>query len=116
MASAKELIQKILDGIEKLTTLEIITAVVPANSGAKGLTRAEILGESREVMCSIINLIDGDITTRIPESFVGSGPFQDLRAFHLEREKEGHKIIADNIAALKALIDLALDADRKSKT
>ena len=115
MATAKEVIDKVLAGIEKMTTLEIVTAVVPANAGAKGLTRDDIVAESREVMCSVINLLEGDITTRIPESFVGNGPFQELRAFHLDREKEGHKIIADNIAALKALIDLALDADRKSK-
>ena len=114
--AAKDLINKVLDGIEKLTTLTIITAVVPANASAKGLTQADILSESSNVMSSLINLLEGDITTRIPESFIGNGPFQELRAFHLEREKQGHQIIADNIAALKALMDLALDADRKSKT
>jgi len=121
MADAKDFIQKIIDALDKLTTLEIATAVVPANTEFKSvgddgkvLSQKEILAQSNNVMYSTINLIAGDITTRVPESFVGAGPFQELRAFHLEREKEGQKIIADNIAALKALIDLALHAESNS--
>lgn len=112
---ANAFVDKVLAGIENMATLEIITAVVPANSGAKGLAKAEILGDSKDVMCSIIDLLGGDITTRIPESFIGGGPFQELRQFHLEREKEGHEIIKGNIEALKALVQLALDPSGKSK-
>ena len=107
--TAQDLIKTISDKLEELTTLEIITAVVAASSGSKGLEKAEILQDSSDVMCSIINLIEGDITTRIPESFIGDGKYQELRAFHLEREAQGHQIIQDNIKALEALLQFAIN-------
>ncbi|VEN74698.1 conserved hypothetical protein [Candidatus Desulfarcum epimagneticum] len=99
-----DLKQKIMDSIENLVTLEIITAVSHPDAGEKGA--ADPFDGSRK-MTTRIDLLQGDIKTLYDEEFV-TGKYQALRAFHTEKEKEGYQIVMQNIAALEKLLKLAM--------
>jgi hypothetical protein len=101
-SALQRIIKKISDAIEELVTLRITTAV-----GAVDWTKDQGAQPANcKAMESTINLLDGDIKTLIDQAFV-TGDFKDLRSFHQDREKQGHEIVQGNIAALKALLDLA---------
>jgi hypothetical protein len=102
--TSEEFKQKILDAIMNLVTLEIVTAVghVVAKDDSGGPDIADF--EKTPMILTKIDLLQGDIKTVFSEEFV-TGPYKDLKAFHADREKEGHAIIDKNIAALKALVE-----------
>jgi hypothetical protein len=54
-----------------------------------------------------INLLQGDITTKIDPEFI-TGAYQSLRDFHAAREAEAANIVKNNIEALHRLVELAL--------
>ncbi len=95
--SSGNILDRIFDSINGLTTLSIVTKVGDAE------------------MKSEINLLDGDITTEIDREFV-DGKLAGLREFHATREQQGHEIIENNINALKELAGLFLSIkDMKEK-
>ena len=102
-----DLKKKIMDSIENLVTLEIITAVSQPDAGEKGAAPSSDPFEASKKMTTRIDLLQGDIKTLYDEEFV-TGKYQALRAFHTEREKEGYHIVMQNIAALEKLLKLAM--------
>jgi hypothetical protein len=90
---AVSLPERILQALENLVTLRITTTVVA--------------GTDEKSIVSDIDLLQGDITTTFAKEFVDGGPYESLRAFHQEREKQGNEIIQGNVEALKSLLGLA---------
>ncbi|MCB9565945.1 MAG: hypothetical protein H6710_01750 [Myxococcales bacterium] len=102
---------KILQALDSLTTLEIVTAVGPTPLDAKGKPLIGI-GDAK-VMASRIRLLDGDITNKIDEAYV-KGELAPLRDFHETQVARGIEIIKGNIGALTELYRLIrqVEADR----
>lgn len=83
------LLDRLLDGIENIATLDIKT-VVTRDDGA-------------HTIATSIDLVQGDITTTIDDLFFDDR-YVSLREFHAGREEQGHTIVKDNIEALGKLI------------
>ena len=96
--------RRILDSMERLTTLEIVTAVGPTPLGPGGAPDLRLGGDA-QVMVTRIRLLEGDITTKMDEAFV-TGVHAPLRAFHEEQVARGLQIVKDNINALGELYRL----------
>ena len=89
----RPLVDKVIDALNNLLTLDIETKVV--DSGAeKGITTR-------------INLIDGDITNVFHKDYAGDPA--DLRKFHESQVAKSQEIIDKNIASLKALFEFAVE-------
>ena len=99
-------IDKIIEHVENLSTLEIRT-VVGNFTWDEDERRIAYIDEEAKVIITQINLVDGDITTAFSEEFL-EPPYDKIREFHAEREKPGHEIIEANIRALKEFIDLIM--------
>ncbi len=108
-----DLKKKIVDSIQNLVTLEIVTAVGQIQLEAKE-NRPEDAERSfpdldyekdPKVMLTKIDLLQGDITTVYDEEFV-TGEYQQLKAYHAAREKEGYDIVQKNIETLEKLLKL----------
>ncbi|MBI4300188.1 MAG: hypothetical protein HY677_03555 [Chloroflexi bacterium] len=100
-----DLLTTIKNALEKLVSLEIVTAVGPIKGGET--SNADIdWDQNPKVILTRIDLLQGDIKTVFDPVFV-TGEYQSLRDFHANREKEGHEIVLKNIAALRALYSLA---------
>ncbi len=107
---AKDLKKKIMESIENLVTLDIMTAVGhvagPAGGSEEGRNLPDLDYEKNpKMILTKINLLQGDIKTVYHEAFV-TGEYQELRAFHATREKEGYKIVLQNIAVLERLLKM----------
>jgi len=110
----KDIKQKIMDSIENLVTLEIVTAVGPINPGEKKGEPSDPLHESDpgdpfknvKRIVTEINLLQGDTRTMYDEEFV-TGKYQSIRALHTDKEKEGYNIVMKNIEVLERLLKLA---------
>jgi hypothetical protein len=57
-------------------------------------------------MRSRINIVDGDIETEIGSKFLGSGPYSELKDFHMKQVDEGRTIIRQNLESLKELFGI----------
>ncbi len=110
----QDLTKRISDSLERLLTLEIITAVGTVDPAQHGEPNWPDLAsvEKPQMIVSKINLLDGDIRTIFGEAFV-TGDYKSLVDYHAAREKQGFEIINNNIAALKALLQLARGIDNK---
>lgn len=53
-----------------------------------------------------INLVDGDINNEVGSQFIGSGPYTELRDFHLQQVQEGRDIIKQNLESLQQMFVL----------
>ncbi|MBW4452029.1 MAG: hypothetical protein KME55_04710 [Nostoc indistinguendum CM1-VF10] len=67
-------------------------------------------------MHTIINLIDGDINNEVGSQFVGSGPYTELREFHLSQIKESREIMQKNIESLQKLYGFFIEIMKSRKT
>ena len=107
-----KIVEKVAAALENLVTLEIITAVGQVAPKKEGDTTWPSIDNvtDPEMIVTKINLLDGDIQTIFGEAFV-TGDYQSLQAYHADREKQGHQIIKDNIAALQELLKLARNLD-----
>lgn len=115
--NAHDLWKKLLSAADELVKLDIVTAVGPLKwqeedekTGQKGKYVPEG-GTPTKVMHTRLDLLQGDIVTQMDEEFA-TGKFQALRDYHAEREKQGHKIIADNIQTLKSLLELLMNLEK----
>ncbi len=107
----EELMKKIEEKINDLTTLEIVTAVGEvkfrtADEGSDGIRAAINTDKPVKAILTRIDLLDGDIRTVFDEAFV-TGEYKALKSFHTEREKQGHDIIEKNLKALQTLYNMA---------
>ena len=88
--------------------LEIVTWVVPAEQDNLGQDTPENALPGH-LMRTRINLVDGDIDNEIGSHFVGSGPYTELRQFHLEQVQKGQDIIQKNLTNLKQLFEILVE-------
>jgi hypothetical protein len=88
--------------------LEIVTWVVPADQDELGQDTPENALPGH-LMRTRINLVDGDIDNEIGSHFVGSGPYTELRQFHLEQVQKGQDIIQKNLTNLKQLFEILVE-------
>jgi hypothetical protein len=66
-------------------------------------------------MVTHINLVDGDIRNEIGTSFIGSGPYTELREFHLSQVQEGREIIQKNIESVQKLGEILMSMVKQSQ-
>lgn len=95
-------INDIKNSLEKLKTLEIRTIVGNVEYDQNNRVKE---GTGAKVIVTQIDLLEGDIRTAFSEQFL-EPPYDKIREYHAEREKQGHEIIASNIKALKEFIEL----------
>jgi hypothetical protein len=88
--------------------LEIVTWVVPADQDDLGEDTPENALPGH-LMRTRINLVDGDIDNEIGSHFVGTGPYTELRQFHLEQVQKGQDIIQKNLTNLKQLFEILVE-------
>ncbi|MBW2057798.1 MAG: hypothetical protein JRH07_06520 [Deltaproteobacteria bacterium] len=113
MPEGKNFVDKILEKIENLKTLEIRTVI--GNFKWNPQTRKIEYAEGKvKTIITQIDLLEGDITTAFSEDFLEE-PYAGIRDFHAEREKRGQEIIDGNIKALKELVGLAVAALKSKK-
>ena len=93
------LVKKLLETVEKLVTLEIVT-VVGTYDG-----KTDQLGPNSKMMRTRLNLLQGDKITEVDPEFV-NGQLSALRDFHAQAEKQGHDIIKGNIEAIEKMLAL----------
>lgn len=103
--------QLIIDKAQDFLSLEIQTIVGEINFNDK---KKVVPGEGAKQIITQIDLLDGDIRTAFSDEFL-KPPLDKVREFHAEREKQGQKIIEDNIKVLKELVDLVLTAIKGDK-
>jgi hypothetical protein len=94
----------IKESVKNLKTLEIRTVVgnFKWDDAQKKIVYKE---EEVKLIMTQIDLLEGDITTSFSEDFL-KPPYDEIRKFHTEREKEAHAIIEGNLKALKELVEL----------
>lgn len=108
----QEFLGKVKDSIEKLSTLDIVTAVGPLKYDSVKKTYEAPESGAASVMRTRIDLLQGDITTQLDEEFA-TGRYQGLRDYHAAREKQGHELIKSNIETLRQLVELAIHVKDK---
>lgn len=88
--------------------LEIVTWVVPADQDKldQGTPENALPGHR---MRTRINLVDGDIDNEIGSHFVGSGPYTELRQFHLQQVQKGQDTIQKNLTNLKQVFEILVE-------
>ena len=97
-------LETVKQSIKNLKTLEIRTVIgnYKWDEAQKKITYKD--DEVRLIMTQI-DLLEGDITTSFSEDFL-KPPYDEIRKYHAEREKQGHEIIEGNLKALKDLVEL----------
>ncbi len=100
MSKAKEVLQRIENSIQDLTELKIQTLMGNMEIDSEGNVNLKN-EQSVDGIVSKINLVDGDITTQMTETFYKAYP--ELVQFHQSREAQGNEIIEGNIMALKTI-------------
>jgi hypothetical protein len=100
MSAVNEILDKIDNKVKDLTVLEIKTLMGDlelVNGNIEFKPNQDIQG-----ITSHIDLVDGDITTRITENFYNKYP--ELVQWHQSREAKGNEIIESNIRTIGNLI------------
>jgi hypothetical protein len=100
MSAVQEILDKVNNKVKDLTVLEIKTLMGElelVNGNIEFKPNQDIQG-----ITSHIDLVDGDITTRITEDFYNKYP--ELVQWHQSREAKGNEIIEKNIQTVASLI------------
>lgn len=101
MSKAKEVLKSIENSIQDLTELKIQTLMGNMEIDTDGNVNLK-KEQSVDGIVSSINLVDGDITTQMTETFYKTYP--ELVQFHQSREAKGSEIIEGNIQALSTIV------------
>jgi len=111
----QEFIDNAKDGVKKLTTLEIKTIVADLEFDTNGNLKPPT-GDIEGII-STIQLVSGDITTRITPKF-GKDNAQ-LLEYHLVKENQGQEIVRKNLQVVKeigtTLVSLINNDDKLSE-
>lgn len=100
MSAVKDILEKINNTVNDLTVLEIRTLM-----GELELVNGKIdfkPNQDIQGITSHIDLVDGDITTRITEDFYNKYP--ELVQWHQSREAKGNEIIESNIQTVGSMV------------
>ncbi|MEH1965690.1 hypothetical protein [Nostoc sp.] len=110
-----DVIDAIQTAIVEVVELEITTWVPESSTQLEELQRQQIAKPGNR-MYTVINLIDGDINNEVGSEFVGSGPYTELREFHLSQIKESREIMQKNIESLQKLYGFFIEIIKSRKT
>jgi len=110
-----DVIDAIQTAIVEVVELEI-TTWVPESSTQIEEIQGQQIAQPGNRMHTIINLIDGDINNEVGSQFVGSGPYTELREFHLSQIKESREIMQKNIESLQKLYGFFIEIMKSRKT
>jgi len=55
-----------------------------------------------------INIVDGDIDNEVGNQFLNSGPYAELREFHVSQVRESRQIVQQNLDNLKQLVGVVV--------
>lgn len=105
MSAAQEIFDKINNKVKDLSVLEIRTLM-----GDLELVNGEIAfkpNQDIQGITSHIDLVDGDIETRITEDFYNKYP--ELVQWHQSREAKGNEIIENNIQTIGSIFNQVKD-------
>ncbi len=100
MSTIQDILDKVTNTVNDLTILNIRTLM-----GDMELVNGEIdfkPNQDIQGITSKIDLVDGDITTRITENFYTKYP--ELVQWHQSREAKGNEIIRNNIQTVSAIV------------
>lgn len=102
--------------IVKTVELEITTWVSepPTESDYETTNVCEV-PKSGNRMHTVINLVNGEIRNEVGSQFVGSGPYTELREFHLTQVKESREIIQKNIETVHKIYDILVEMLKSRK-
>lgn len=106
-------IEDIIKNLEKLKTLEIRTVVGKFECGDANEGKITYIKGEAKVIITRIDMLDGDITTAFNDEFL-KPPYDKIREYHAEKEKQSHEIIEGNIRALRELINLINEVRKPS--
>ncbi|MCC5624502.1 hypothetical protein [Nostoc sp. CHAB 5715] len=110
-----DVIDAIKTAIVEVVELEI-TTWVPDSSTQLEQPQGQQIAQPGNRMYTVINLIDGDINNEVGSQFVGSGPYTELREFHLSQIKESREIMQKNIESLQKLYGFFIEIIKSRKT
>lgn len=100
MSAVQDILDKINNAVNDLTVLEIKTLM-----GELELVNGKIdfkPNQDIQGITSHIDLVDGDITTRMTEEFYNKYP--ELVQWHQSREAKGNEIIESNIQTVGSMV------------
>ncbi|MCT4647781.1 MAG: hypothetical protein N4A74_22530 [Carboxylicivirga sp.] len=100
----KDFFETIYEKLEDLVKLEITTVVAKLETKNGKLEYAD--NQTVEGMVSTINLIDGDTETKITEKFATE--YEQLREFHMLKERQGLDIIQKNLDVVEKIGKMAI--------
>jgi hypothetical protein len=104
-------LETVKERVANLKTLEIRT-VVGHFKWDEAQRKIVYKDDEVKLIMTQIDLLEGDITTSFSEEFL-QPPYDEIRKYHAEREKQGHAIIEGNLKALKGLIELIRDVSTR---
>ncbi|MEH1836266.1 MAG: hypothetical protein V7L29_30495 [Nostoc sp.] len=110
-----DVIDAIQTAIVEVVELEI-TTWVPESSTQLEQPQGQQIAKPGNRIYTIINLIDGDINNEVGSQFIGSGPYTELREFHLSQIKESREIMQKNIESLQKLYGFFIEIIKSRKT
>ncbi|MEH2409409.1 hypothetical protein [Nostoc sp.] len=110
-----DVIDAIKTAIVEVVELEITTWVPDSSTQFEELQGQQIAKPGNR-MYTRINLIDGDINNEVGSQFLGSGPYTELRDFHLSQIKESRDIMQKNIETLQKLYGFFIEIMKSRKT
>lgn len=99
---AGKIVEALTLALSEAIELEITTWVSSADSDTSPGVRTD-QPLSGHCMRTRINIVDGDIENEVGSEFLNSGPYNELREFHLQQVQEGREIIQENLANLQQL-------------
>lgn len=87
--------------LSEVIELEITTWVVPADGSNP---TGEALPGHR--MRTRLNIVDGDIDNEVGSDFLNSGPYSELKAFHMTQVQQSREIVQDNLESIQQLFGI----------
>lgn len=101
MSKKKSFFQNVAEKLENLSELQIRTLVGEMSYHKNSDSYDFEDGASVEAMESNINLVTGDTDTKITPIFLAE--YEQLREFHMNKEREGQDIIKRNLELMQTI-------------
>jgi len=103
---AETFLDKVSSAFSDLVEVKVVTAVgdLPVTIDTEGDSTVTTLGKvtlEQGALVTVVKLLDGDVTTVVPESLVGNA---EVRAMHAAQVEASLSVIPDH---LKTLVELA---------
>ncbi|MEH1780322.1 MAG: hypothetical protein V7K67_18475 [Nostoc sp.] len=109
-----EIINAIKTVIVEVIDLKITTWVAESSEQSQNeITSASAKPGNR--IYTRINLVHGDIENEIGSQFTDSGPYKEIREFHLTQVKESREIIHKNIESVEKLYGFLMEIVKSHK-